>query len=109
MQSFRRFLHKRKYELLLLALLQHLFIGIFLHDYPFYTKVIWPINMLIVGIASVGVFEENNRRKNAIRNFLFLLVLGFPLVLPFARDVQLFMQVLNIAYVLFFSFIFFVL
>lgn len=104
--SFRRFLHKRKYELLLLALLQHLFIGIFLRDYPFYTKVIWPINMLVVGIASVGVFEENNRRKNAIRNFLFLLVLGFPLVLPFARDVQVFMQVLNIAYVLFFSFIF---
>ncbi|NBV14140.1 MAG: two pore domain potassium channel family protein, partial [Sphingobacteriia bacterium] len=42
---------KRKYEILLIALLQHLFIGVLLNDLPLYTKVIWPINMLILGIA----------------------------------------------------------
>lgn len=89
-----------------MALLQHLFIGIFLRDMPFYTRVIWPINMLILGIASLGVFLGKSRWKMVVRNFLFLLVLGFPLSLPFARHIPDFMLALNIAYVLFFIFIF---
>lgn len=62
------YIHKRKYELLLFALMQHLFIGIFLSDLPFYTKVIWPINMVILGIASVGVFIEKGHWKKLIQN-----------------------------------------
>jgi len=53
-----KYLQKNKYEILLFALIQHLYIGIFLTDLPFYTKVIWPINMLILGITSVGVFID---------------------------------------------------
>nr|WP_290933249.1 hypothetical protein [Haliscomenobacter sp.] len=45
--SITQFLQQRKYELLLFALVQHLFIGIFLQNLPLYTKVIWPINMLM--------------------------------------------------------------
>lgn len=102
------FLHlqKRKYEILLFALLQHLFIGIFLNDLPNYTKVIWPINMLILGVASVGVFVGKSRWKKALRNILFLLVFFFPITLPFFGDRANFMTALNIAYVVFFTYIF---
>lgn len=102
------FLHlqKRKYEILLFTLLQHLFIGIFLNDLPNYTKVIWPINMLILGVASVGVFVGKSRWKKALRNILFLLVFFFPVTLPFFGDRANFMTALNIAYVVFFTYIF---
>ncbi|MEZ4961454.1 MAG: potassium channel family protein [Saprospiraceae bacterium] len=100
------FLRRRKYEVLLFALVQHLFIGIFLRDLPFYTKYIWVANMLILGVASVGVFVEKGRWKNVVKNLLFVLVTAFPLAVPFVQHVPEFMYALNISYVLFFSFIF---
>jgi hypothetical protein len=106
MQTILNFIHKKKYELLLLALVQHLFIGIFLSDLPFYTKVIWPINMLILGIASVGVFIEKGRWKNLIQKVLFLLVFALPIGLTFWGSNPYYFIFLNIGYVVFFSFIF---
>lgn len=100
------FIYKRKYELLLLALIQHLFIGIFLKDLPFYTKVIWPINMLILGIASVGVFIEKGHWKNLIQKTLFLIVLALPIGLSFFSNNISYFLFLNFAYVVFFLFIF---
>jgi Ion channel len=100
------FLHKKKYELLLFALIQHLFVGIFLRDLAFYTKVIWPINMLILGTASVGVFVEKGHWKNIIQKILFLVVLALPIGLSiFGNSIPYFLF-LNIAYVVFFLFIF---
>lgn len=99
------FLQKYKYELLLLVLIQHLFICIFLRDLPFYTKVIWPVNMLILGVASVGVFIEKGALKNIIQKILFLLVLALPIGLSFLGKTPYYFLFLNIAYVIFFLFI----
>ncbi|WP_373550524.1 ion channel [Haliscomenobacter sp.] len=104
--NFTHFLQARKYELLLFALLQHLFIGVFLQNLPMYTQVIWPINMLILGVASVGVFVEKGKWKNVVRNFLFILVFGFPIALTFASGIPNFMLALNVTYVIYFAFIF---
>jgi hypothetical protein len=106
MQNILNYLHKLKYEILLFALIQHLFIGIFLNDLPFYTKVIWPINMVILGIASVGVFIEKGKWKNIIQKILFLLVVFLPIGLTFFDNRISYFLFLNIAYVLFFLFIF---
>lgn len=106
MHKIKIFVHKRKYELLLIALIQHLFVGIFLSDLPFYTKVIWPFNMLILGAASVGVFIEKGHLKNLIQKFLFLLVLGLPIGLTFWGNIVLYFIFLNFCYVVFFLFIF---
>jgi hypothetical protein len=106
MKNILNFIHKRKYELLLFALIQHLFIGIFLSDLPFYTKVIWPVNMLILGTASVGVFIEKGRWKNLIQKILFLLVLALPIGLTFWGSNPYYFIFLNIGYVVFFLFIF---
>ncbi|MEI3796675.1 MULTISPECIES: potassium channel family protein [Chitinophaga] len=102
----KQFLQQYKYEVLLIALMQHLFIGIFLKDLPFYTEVIWPINMLILGLASVGVFIGKGEWKNVTRNALFLLVLALPIGLRFWGRYPGYFLFLNVAYVVFFIFIF---
>ncbi len=106
MMKFRKYLQDKKYELLLLALIQHLFIGIFLKDLSFYTKIIWPVNMLILGTASVCVFIEKGRWKNLMQQILFLLVLLLPLGLTFWGKNPTYFAFLNIGYVIFFLFIF---
>jgi hypothetical protein len=106
MQNMLNYIRKRKYEFLLFALIQHLFIGVFITDLPFYTKIIWPINMLILGIASVGVFIEKGHWKNLIQKLLFLLVLALPIGLTFFGKNKNYFLFLNAAYVLFFLFIF---
>jgi hypothetical protein len=102
----REFLQKWKYELLLFSLIQHLFIGVFLHDLLFYRDVIWPINMVIVGIASVGVFIEKGKWKNVIRNILFVFVVALPIGLIYFEEIANYFLLLNIIYVIFFLFIF---
>jgi hypothetical protein len=105
MHSFLTISAKWKYELLLIALLQHLFIGIFITDLAVYATIIWPINMIILGIASVGVFLEKGKWKNIIRSVLIIVVVAFPLCLPFFSGTSFF-SLLNITYVLFYVFIF---
>lgn len=101
-----QFFTKNKYELLLFALVQHLFVGIVLRDMENYVHVIWPINMIIVGIASIGVFIEKGRFKKILKNILFLLVLLLPLSLSFIKNSPEYMTTISAVYVLFFLFIF---
>jgi len=100
------FFQNNKYELLLLALIQHLYIGIFVRDLLFYTQVLWPINMVLLGLASVGVFIEKGKFKNLIKNTLTFIVIAFPILLPFFKGIPVFLFLLNVSYVVFFVFIF---
>lgn len=104
--NIKGFFHKRKYELLLIALIQHLYIGIVVSDMPFYIGTLWPINMVILGLASVGVFIKKGKVKNIVKNILTIIVIAFPLLLPFFKGIPEFMFLLNVSYVIFFSFIF---
>ena len=63
--------------------------------------------MLILGIASIGVFIEKGRWKNRVRNLLFVMVLVLPVGLPFFNKSPDYFLFLNIAYVFFFIFIFY--
>jgi Ion channel len=90
----------------LFALVQHLYIGIVIRDMTFYTEILWPINMVILGLASVGVFIEKGKLKNIVKNVLTIIVIAFPVLLPFFKGVPEFMFLLNVSYVIFFSFIF---
>lgn len=104
--DIKRFVHKRKYELLLIALIQHLYIGIVVRDMPFYIAILWPVNMVILGLASVGVFIEKGKLKKTVKNVLTIVVIAFPVLLPFFKSVPEFMFLLNVTYVIFFTFIF---
>lgn len=99
------FLRKYKYEVLLIALIQQLYIGVFLSDMGFYTTVVWPINMLILGIASIGVFIEKGNWKNLVRKVLFVLIVAFPICFPFFGNNPLFMNFLLISMSLFYIFV----
>lgn len=106
MAFLQNFFNKHKYELLLFALVQHLFVGIILNDMNFYVRLIWPINMVIVGIASIGVFIEKGRYKKIIKDVLFLFVLILPISLSFIENSPQLMITISAVYVLFFLFIF---
>ncbi len=62
--------------------------------------------MLILGIASVGVFIEKGHWKNLIQKLLFLVVLALPIGLTFWGNNPNYFIFLNIGYVVFFLFIF---
>ena len=102
----KKFLHTYKYEILLFALIQHLFFGMFLTDMDFYTKVIWPINMVILAIASTGVFIEKGKWKNWLKTILSIMAVAFPLSVPFFGNNHFFMTTLNLSLAVFYLFIF---
>lgn len=102
-----KILHRRKYEVLLFALVQHLFIGIFLPYLSSYTVLLWAVNLIILGLSSIGVFIEKGKFKNIIRNVLFIVVFILTFIVPFIQKFNRFYPVLGISYVMFFSFIFF--
>lgn len=99
-------LEKRKYELLLLVLVQHLFVGIFLPDLDFYTRVVWPVNILILGVGSVLAFAGKHSWRHWLRNLHFVAILLLPIGIPFFKDVPWYFTLLNINYVVFFCFLF---
>ncbi|QIH34605.1 potassium channel family protein [Sphingobacterium sp. DR205] len=100
-----RKLQERKYEILLLALMQHLFVGIFLTDMDFYTHVIWPVNMLVLGLGSIFLFTGKHSWRHWFRNLHFILILLLPVGIPFFKDVSWYFTILNINYVIFFCFL----
>lgn len=107
MRKLLEFFDRRKYEVLLVALLQHLFIGVFISDHANYRDVIWPINMFLLGLACTGIFMGKDKWKGWIKNMLFIVVVLLPIGISFVEDVKLYFEILNIIYVLFFCFIFY--
>lgn len=104
--TIRQFLQKRKYELLLFALIQHLFIGLFLTDLGFYTKVVWPINMLVLGLGSIAMYTGKHSWRHWVKNLHFIVVLLLPIGIPFFKGIFWYFTFLNINYVVFFLFLF---
>jgi Ion channel len=95
-------LHRRKYELLLAALLLHLFIAVVIPDLDFYTRFVWPLNMALLGLFSVGIFTGRSRAHRALKNLMNLLVTAFPMVPWFVMPTAAVMVVLSVCYVAFF-------
>jgi len=62
--------------------------------------------MLVLGVASTGVFSEKGVWKRIIKNILFLLVLILPIGLTFWGKNTYYLIFLNVGYIIFFLFIF---
>ena len=107
MGKLLQFFKRKKYEVLLVALLQHLFVGIFIKDHSSYRDIIWPINMFLLGLACTGIFMGKDKWKAWTKNLLFMLVVVFPIGISFVKDVKFYFEILNIVYVIFFIFIFY--
>lgn len=100
-----KILHKRKYEFLLAALLIHLFIAVLLYDLDFYTNFIWPLNMLILGIFSLGIFSEKSKLQRFFKNILLALILFLPISITYLKPTPQMMELINIAHIAFYTFI----
>lgn len=101
-----KYLHDKKYEILFLSLVQHLFIGMLLTDISHYSKALWAGNLILLGISSTGVFIKKGILKNTLQKILFTAVLCFTLFLVFTDRFTFFYPVAAFIYVVFFSFIF---
>lgn len=103
LNRIRAFLVLRKYEILLLALAQHLYIGLVLPGDRVYELYIWPFNMLIIALASVGLFHDVRRRRLWTKNVLVFLIVVLPLMTPGLMWYSGFLAVLCVVYILFFA------
>ncbi len=100
------FFVKNRYEILLIGLVQHLFVAILLRDLEFYEHIIWPLNMVFLGICSIGIFREKSKAERRFKNFLWGLVLILPLLVSQFSSVNYLLQIISIVYMVFFAYMF---
>ncbi|MEZ4904495.1 MAG: potassium channel family protein [Spirosomataceae bacterium] len=101
------FLKNHKYESLLFGLFQHLFISMFLSSLEIYRNYFWPINMIILGLSSFGVYLERNKHRLLILRILIVTICSTPLLsyfIGFNKDVLIF---LSLSYTAFFGYVFY--
>lgn len=103
--TLKKLIRENKYEFLIFGLIQHLFVGIFLTDLPFYASVIWPINMVILSISCMMIFENKSKTQIGFSILFSFLVFILPIVLQFvSNDLQLLIWLSGI-YVAFFVYV----
>ncbi|MCD8528517.1 MAG: ion channel [Chitinophagales bacterium] len=103
----KNFLQKYKYELLLFGLSQHIFISMFMPDLALYRKFVWPINMLVLGFTSFGIFIEKNKIRLFILRFLVFVICSTPVLSYFMGFSDKMMIFLSVSYTLFFAYVFY--
>lgn len=107
MKRVRTFLHDRKFECLLFALLMHLFDGVFFIGLDWYTHWVWPFNMALLGVASYGIFYERSLLLRILKNLFFAAVAFSTLIAVVLRHPSAAsMTVLNVSYVAFYLVVF---
>lgn len=82
MITLRHHLHLFRFEALLLALLMLLFNKIVFVNDALYQRYIWPFNVVLLGIASIGVFKEHRLWLQIVKNILLAAVLAVPFLMP---------------------------
>jgi hypothetical protein len=76
----KKWLHKYRFELLLIALIIFIFDKILFFNDNLYNAFVWPINMVLLGVVSVGIFHENNTWVVWLKNILFVIVIIIPFI-----------------------------
>lgn len=102
----KNFIHVYRFELLLFGLMMVIFNKIFFFSAGFYTKYVWPLNMLLLGIVSVAMFKEWKKEIRWFKNLLFLMVVLVPLLASYIFSNRIFTIVALMAYMTFYSIIF---
>ena len=105
-QNFNNKLAKYRYEFLLVSLLLLIFDKIFFPVNEFYIKYVWPINMILMSIASFGVFIEHNKNVKTARNFLVIISLLMPIGFLFLSHYYWFVHFLTLFFIVYYGFIF---
>ena len=95
-----------RYEFLLIALLLLIFDKIFFPDNNTYIRYVWPLNMVIIALASFGIFHNSSKNVLMMRNVLSFVSICMPFMFISMNSQLWFMYFLTIFYILFYTFIF---
>ena len=95
-----------RYEFLLVALLLLIFDKVFFPDSSTYVHYVWPVNMVIIALASFGIFHESRRNVMMMRNVLSFISICMPFLFVAMNEQRWFMYFLTVFYILFYTFIF---
>jgi hypothetical protein len=95
-----------RFEFLLFALLMLLFDKVFFTDNVFYLSYVWPANMLVMGLASVGIFQERAKWMIWTKNILFIGSMCLPFLFAVYNQNPVFMAFLITIYISYYSLIF---
>lgn len=105
-QEHHTLLHRVRFELLLGALLMVLFNKIFVPSQDIYIRYVWPVNMLLLGIASVGMFREQSLAMRIFKNILFLMSIMVPFFASTVFSNPVLSGISLVAYILYYLLIF---
>ena len=95
-----------RYELLLVALLLLIFDKIFFTNNTIYLQFIWPINMVLVALASFGIFIERNKNIQYLRNVLGIISVLMPFGFLLLSKEAWFVHLLTIFFIVYYMIIF---
>lgn len=99
-------LSKYRFEFLLTALLILIFDKIFFPNNETYLKYVWPINMMLISVASFGIFIEHNKAIKSIRNILGIISIFMPFGFMFLGRHFWFIELLTVFFIIYYCFIF---
>lgn len=105
-KTFHTKLSNYRFEFLLIALLLLIFDKIFFINNEIYLKYIWPLNMILISIASFGIFIENNRKIKILRNILGFISILMPFGFIIFSQYYWFILSLTLFFMVYYSFIF---
>ena len=108
-KNWIKFTDKHRFEFLLLALCLLLFDKAFFPDNVIYLRVVWPLNMLILSLASIGLFRDNirSRKFTVFKNIAGILSFVIPFFFEFYADNRHFMIFLIVFYIGYYSLLFY--
>jgi hypothetical protein len=95
-----------RFEFLLVALMMLIFNKIFISDNETYLRYIWPLNMVLISVASYGMFVEHSKPKKVLRNVLAACSIAMPFLFIKFGGSLIFLRFLSIFFVIYYSFIF---
>lgn len=106
MQKIKILLQDQRYNILLLALVTHLYSGLFfenLSDFPVY---LWICNMFFLGIASMGIFVKKGKYHLSIRGLFFIFLMLVTIAIPSTNKNLYHKTVFYFIYMVFFIVVF---
>lgn len=95
-----------RFEFLLVALMMLIFNKIFIPDNETYLRYVWPLNMVLISVASYGMFVEHSKPKKVLRNVLAACSIAMPFLFIKFGGSLIFLRFLSIFFVIYYSFIF---
>lgn len=101
-----QFIRKQNYALLLLALVAHLFCGVFTPNNLEVGRYIFAFFTSIVCLCSINISFRKSKREIALITLFFCFIISIPLLYEYIENIALFRHYFSIPYALFFLFIF---